>query len=148
MTALVVLQIGARVIGTQIPSADDFARLAMAASAFLGLAFALRSGAHIRVTLLLEKTPPAMRHALEIACLALAVAVCAWFAWSTGGMAYDSWSFQEYTIGQVPLPKWIPIAGMTLGIALVAVGFLEDLVDVLRRRAPSYQRPSDYRSEA
>lgn len=148
MTALVVLQIGARLVGSQIPSADDFARLSMAASAFLGLAFALRTGAHIRVTLLLEKAPAGLQRALEIACLVLATAVSAWFAWSTGAMAYDSWRFVEYTIGQVPLPKWIPIAGMTLGVALVAIGFLEDLVDVLSGRTPSYKRPNVYQNEA
>ena len=147
MTALVVLQIGARLIGTQIPSADDFARLSMAASAFLGLAFALRTGAHIRVTLLVEKVPKAMQRALEIACLALATATSGWFAWSTAEMSYDSWRFVEYTIGQVPLPKWIPLAGMALGITLIATAFLEDLIDVLRRRTPSYQRPSAYLNE-
>jgi len=148
MTALVVLQIGARLIGTQIPSADDFARLSMAASAFLGLAFALRTGAHIRVTLLLEKLPTAaMQRAFEIACLVLATATSGWFAWSTAEMSYDSWRFVEYTIGQVPLPKWIPLAGMALGITLVALAFLEDLIDVLRRRTPSYQRPSAYLNE-
>ena len=147
MTALVVVQIFARLIGTQIPSADDFARLSMAASAFLGLAFALRTGAHIRVTLLLEKAPPAIQRALEITSLVLAVVTSAWFAWSTGAMAYDSWLFVEYTIGQVPLPKWIPIAGMTLGVALVAIAFLEDLLDVLRGRTPSYKRPSPFLNE-
>jgi TRAP-type C4-dicarboxylate transport system permease small subunit len=148
MTALVVVQIAARLIGTQVPSADDFARLAMAASAFLGLAFALRTGAHIRVTLLLEKVPAAMQHALEIGCLATATATSAWFAWSTAEMSYDSWRFVEYTIGQIPLPKWIPLAGMALGIALIAIAFLEDLIDVLRRRTPSYRRPSEFRNEA
>jgi TRAP-type C4-dicarboxylate transport system permease small subunit len=147
MAALVVVQIGARLIGTQVPSADDFARLAMAASAFLGLAFALRTGAHIRVTLLLEKVPAPAQRALEIACLAAAVATSAWFAWSTAQMSYDSWRFVEYTIGQVPLPKWIPLAGMALGIALVAIAFLEDLVDVLRGRTPSYKRPSEFLNE-
>jgi TRAP-type C4-dicarboxylate transport system permease small subunit len=147
MTALVVLQIGARLIGTQIPSADDFARLSMAASAFLGLAFALRSGAHIRVTLLLERMPKAIQRALEIVCLVLATVTSGWFAWSTAEMSYDSWRFVEYTIGQVPLPKWIPLAGMALGITLVALAFLEDLIDVLRRRTPSYQRPSAYLNE-
>ena len=147
MTALVVVQIGARLIGTQVPSADDFARMAMAASAFLGLAYALRTGAHIRVTLLLERAPPALRRALEIACLVVATAMSAWFAWATGDTTIDSWRFQEYTIGQVPLPKWLPLAGMTLGIALIDLAFLEDLVDVARGRVPSYRRPSAFRSE-
>jgi TRAP-type C4-dicarboxylate transport system permease small subunit len=148
MAALVVSQIVARLLGTQVPSADDFARLSMAASAFLGLAFALRTGAHIRVTLLLEQVPPRFRRALETACLAVAAAISAWFAWATGDTTIDSWRFQEYTIGQIPLPKWLPLAGMTVGIALVAAAFLEDLVDVLRGRTPSYQRPSRYRHVA
>jgi TRAP-type C4-dicarboxylate transport system permease small subunit len=148
MAALVVAQIAARLLGTQVPSADDFARLSMAASAFLGLAFALRTGAHIRVTLLLERVPRRWRRALEIACLAVATAMSAWFAWATADTTIDSWRFQEYTIGQIPLPKWLPLAGMTLGIALVAAAFLEDLVDVVRGRTPSYDRPSRYRQEA
>jgi len=144
MSALVAVQIFARLAGTQVPSADDFARLAMAASAFLGLAFALRTGAHIRVTLVLERVPPGARRFLDILCLALATGVSAWFAWSTGDTMIDSWRFNETTIGQVPIPKWIPLAGMTLGIALVAIAFAEDLVDEIAGRAPSYMRPSKY----
>lgn len=144
MSALVAVQIFARLAGTQVPSADDFARLAMAASAFLGLAFALRTGAHIRVTLLLERVPPGAKRALDILCLAIATGVSAWFAWSTGDTMIDSWRFNETTIGQVPIPKWIPLAGMTLGIALVAIAFAEDLVDEIAGRAPSYMRPSKY----
>ncbi len=146
MSALVAVQIFARLAGTQVPSADDFARLAMAASAFLGLAFALRTGAHIRVTLLLERVPPGARRFLDILCLAVATGVSAWFAWSTGDTMIDSWRFGETTIGQVPIPKWIPLAGMTLGIALVAIAFAEDLVDEIAGRAPSYMRPSKYRN--
>ena len=144
MTALVVAQILARLVGQQVPSADDFARLSMAASAFLGLAFALRSGAHIRVTLVLERVPPGVRRGLDILCLAVATGVSAWFAWSTGDTTIDSWRFEEMTIGQVPIPKWIPLGGMTLGIALVAIAFAEDLVDEIAGRAPSYMRPSEF----
>jgi TRAP-type C4-dicarboxylate transport system permease small subunit len=144
MAALVVVQIGARLAGAQVPSADDFARLSMAASAFLGLAFALRSGAHIRVTLFVERTPPRLRAALEVVCLATAGAVCAWFAWATGQTTVESWQFGELTIGAVPIPKWLPLGGMTLGIALVAVAFLDDLIAVLRGRVPAYRAPSQF----
>lgn len=144
MTALVVAQIAARLIGQQVPSADDFARMAMAASAFLGLAFALRTGAHIRVTLLLDRVPPRAKRVLDVLCLAVAAGISAWFAWSTGDTMIDSWRFNEMTIGQVPIPKWIPLAGMTLGLALVAVAFLEDLIDEIAGRVPSYMRPSEF----
>ena len=144
MSALVVVQIVARLAGFQVPSADDFARLSMAASAFLGLAFALRSGAHIRVTLLIERVPAPVRRVLDVGCLVVAAAVSAWFAWCTGATAIDSWRFGEFTIGQVPIPKWIPLAGMTLGIALVAVAFVDDLVGTLAGRTPSFERPSEF----
>lgn len=144
MTALVVVQIFARLIGTQVPSADDFARLSMAASAFLGLAFTLRTGGHIRVMLLIDRLPAGSRHAMELLCLAVAALVSAWFAWSTGVTTYESWSFGEFTIGTIPIPKWIPLAAMTTGIALVALAFIDDLWSVLRRQQPSYQRPSEF----
>jgi TRAP-type C4-dicarboxylate transport system permease small subunit len=144
MTGFVVVQIVARLVGFQVPSADDFARLAMAASAFLGLAFALRTGAHIRVTLLLDKLPPAAQRWFEIGCLIAATATCYWFAWSTFDTAIDSWKIDEYTIGQIPIPKWIPLLGMALGILLVAIAFTEDLYEVVLGRTPSYKRPSEF----
>jgi TRAP-type C4-dicarboxylate transport system permease small subunit len=116
----------------------------MAASAFLGLAFALRTGAHIRVTLFVERAPPRLRAALEVACLATAAAVCAWFACATGQTTLESWQFGELTIGAVPIPKWLPLGGMTLGIALVAVAFLDDLLALLRGRVPAYRAPSQF----
>ena len=148
MTVLVVLQIGARLIGAQVPSADDFARLSMAASAFLGLAFTLRTGGHIRVMLVIERLPPATRHVVEILCLTAAALVSAWFAWSTGVTTYESWSFGEFTIGTIPIPKWIPLAAMTFGIALIAIAFIDDLLAVFRHEQPSYQRPSEYLNES
>jgi TRAP-type C4-dicarboxylate transport system permease small subunit len=144
MAALVVVQIVARLAGTQVPSADDFARLSMAASAFLGLAYALRTGAHIRVTLFVERAPPPVRTALEMICLAVAAAVSAWFAWATGQTTVESWQFGEFTIGAIPIPKWLPLGGMCLGIALVAVAFLDDLIAVLRGRVPAYRTPSEF----
>ena len=57
IAVLVTAQIVGRLLGIQVPAADDFARLAMAASAFLGLAFTQRTGGHIRVTLVIDQLP-------------------------------------------------------------------------------------------
>ena len=51
IAVIIAAQIVARLMGQQIPAADDFAGWAMAASAFLALPYALRHGDHIRVTL-------------------------------------------------------------------------------------------------
>jgi hypothetical protein len=54
------------------------------------------------------------------------------------------WQFGELTIGAVPIPKWLPLGAMTLGIALVAVAFHDDLMAVLRGRLPAYRAPSQF----
>jgi len=52
---LVLAQVFGRLVDFLIPSADDFARLCLAASSFLALAFTLRRGGHIRVNLLIDR---------------------------------------------------------------------------------------------
>jgi TRAP-type C4-dicarboxylate transport system permease small subunit len=68
----------------------------------------------------------------------------AWFAWATGQTTVESWQFGELTIGTIPIPKWLPLGGMTLGIALVAVAFLDDLIAAARGRVPAYRAPSEF----
>jgi TRAP-type C4-dicarboxylate transport system permease small subunit len=135
---LVLAQIGARLLGTIVPSADDFARLCMAASSFLALAYTLRSGGHIRVTLLLDALPRSARHAAEIGCLGAAALLTGFFAYYTLDMTWESYLFKEYTIGLIPIPKWVPQAAMSLGCVLMFIAFVEDLIAVLGRRKPSY----------
>lgn len=55
--AIVAAQIASRLIGMQIPAADDFAAWSMAASVFLALPYAMLRGDHIRVPLLLQFLP-------------------------------------------------------------------------------------------
>ncbi len=64
-----IAQVFGRFFGVLIPSADDFARLCMAASSFLALAYTMRQGVHIRVNLLIDRLPPGPARAVEIFCL-------------------------------------------------------------------------------
>lgn len=137
---LVTAQIVGRMFDILVPSADDFARLSMAASSFLGLAWALRRGAHIRVALLIERFSPERRRVMELLCLGIGTALCAYFAWFSIDMVVDGILFPEYTIGLVPIPKWIPQIAMATGAVILTIAFLDDLVVVLRGGVPSYQQ--------
>ena len=142
---LVTAQIVGRLFDVLVPSADDFARLSMAASSFLGLAWALRRGAHIRVALLLEKIAPERRRVAELLCLALGTVLTGYFAWYAIDMVIDGILFPEFTIGLIPIPKWIPQIAMATGAVVLFIAFLDDLVVVARGGTPSYQQidPSD-----
>jgi hypothetical protein len=62
---LVLYQLGGQLFPYVPRSADEFAGYCMGASAFLGLADALRSGDHIRVTLVADRLAPRARRAIS-----------------------------------------------------------------------------------
>lgn len=135
---LVLAQIVGRLMGIAVPSADEFAGYCLSASSFLALGYALRHNSHIRVTLLIERLPPAWRHRFELFCLLGGLALSATITWYTGEMLYYSIAFGDLTQGLVPIPLWIPQMGMMTGVTVLALAFLVDTVRTLRGGEPSY----------
>jgi TRAP-type C4-dicarboxylate transport system permease small subunit len=138
IAALVVAQVTGRLVGVLVPGADDLASFSFTASSFLALASTLRAGAHIRMTLLLGRMAPARRRALELCCLAFGAAVTGYFGYHVVEMAWDAYRFGEMSMGTLPIPLWIPEAGMAVGAVVLTVAFVDELVRVLWLGAPSY----------
>lgn len=137
--ALTLSQIVARLVGTFVPSATDFAGFSMGASAFLGLAYTLRQNGHIRVRLVIERLPPHSRRYVEIASLLIGNAMVGYFAYFTCWLLWQTYVFGEYTLGIITIPKWIPMVAMPVGVVILFIAFVEELVSVLRGRDPSYE---------
>jgi TRAP-type C4-dicarboxylate transport system permease small subunit len=137
--AMTLAQIGGRLLGFAARSFDDFAGFAMAASFFLGLAWTLRCGEHIRVSLLLHHLRGRARRAMEIACLALSVLLCGYFAWWTVDMTWTSYQLNDVSQGLVAVPLWIPQLAMALGLVVLAIAMADDLLVALAGGAPSYE---------
>jgi TRAP-type C4-dicarboxylate transport system permease small subunit len=137
---LIMLLSGGRPLGINLPAGDDFASWCMAAMAFLALAHTFRSGEMIRVGLLVERLPSAIRHRTEIVTLAIATAVALFFAWHGIRLTYDSWRFHEMAQGVVPVPLWIPQIGYTVGLVILAIAFVDELIHVATGHAPRYER--------
>jgi TRAP-type C4-dicarboxylate transport system permease small subunit len=127
IAVIILAQIAARLLGGQIPAADDFAAWAMAASAFLALPYALRHGDHIRVTLILHRLPAGAQRGAEVLATALGLGLAAWSAWYAGLFVFDSWRYDEVAQGVVRVPMWIPQLPMPLGLALLAALLAERL---------------------
>jgi TRAP-type C4-dicarboxylate transport system permease small subunit len=138
IAALVVAQVAGRLAGVLVPGADDLASFSLTAASFLALAPTLRAGVHIRMTLLLRRAPPAWRRTLELGCLAFGAAVTGYFAFHVVEMAWDAYRYGEMSMGTLPIPLWIPQAGMALGVIVLGVAFADELVQVARSGAPSY----------
>jgi TRAP-type C4-dicarboxylate transport system permease small subunit len=125
-------------IGLTIPSYADFTGFFLAAASFFALAFALREGAHIRVTLVIQHTSGWVRQIIEIFCVSLALAVSAYFSWFIALLTYESYSYNDLSPGIIAVPIWIPQFSMVLGLVVLSIALADDLVILLRGGKPSY----------
>jgi len=136
---MTLAQIGGRLAGFAARSYDDFAGFAMAASFFLGLAWTMRCGDHIRVSLLLHALKGRARQAMEIACLVVTVFLSGYFAWYTVDMTWTSYQIGDVSQGLVAVPLWIPQLAMALGLVVLAIAVADDLIAALLGGTPSYE---------
>jgi len=138
IAVLTLAQIGGRLMNIQVRDAGVFAGFAMAASSFLALAYTLRTGGHIRVSLLISRLPARARRIAEGWCLLFATVSIGFFAWFTIQMTLQSYEFNDLSTGMIGVPLWIPQLGMLLGIVLLEIAFIEECVRFLKGKEPSY----------
>jgi len=127
---IIVLQMAARWFGFVVPGSTSYAGYCMAASSFFALAYALNSGAHIRVGLLLTNLGR-WRHWGEGWCLLVGAGLATYFARYAVKGTYWSWKLHDISQGQDATPMWIPQLAMSIGTILVAVALWDNLIRLI-----------------
>jgi len=125
-------------LGLTIPSYADFTGFFLAAATFLALAYALREGGHIRVTLLLGRLPARAQHRFEIAVVAIALAMSAYASWFIILLVYESFEYGDRSSGMVSVPLWLPQLPVAFGLIILTIALLDELVGLLRGRTASW----------
>ncbi|MFQ5973444.1 MAG: TRAP transporter small permease [Alphaproteobacteria bacterium] len=148
---VVLLQVGANLIdeiaswitgepiGLVVPSYAEFAGFFLAASSFLALAYTLRAGGHIRVSLVIQNVVGTGRRLVELWCLAAAASLSGYFSFFTIGLVLDSYAFGDLSFGMVPVPLWIPQTLVALGLVIFTIALIDEFFQVLRGEQPSYE---------
>lgn len=132
IAALILSEIVARTgFNVSFSFAWEYASYCMATAVFLGAAFTLRTGGHVRVSLLSATVPPAVAKAIEVLATLFAVGVTTYlayalivFAWQSGVTGRTS-----PTIDETPLV--IPQGVMAFGAFLLALQMLVRLLRLL-----------------
>ncbi|MBN1957225.1 MAG: TRAP transporter small permease [Desulfuromonadales bacterium] len=114
-------------IGLTIPSYADFTGFFLAAASFMALAYTLREGEHIRVTLFLSHCSVRVRRWLEIWCLTLTSGVSVYFSWYSFLLVRESYIYHDLSPGMIAVPIWIPQAAMFAGLVILSVALLDSL---------------------
>jgi TRAP-type C4-dicarboxylate transport system permease small subunit len=126
--ATVMLGIADRQFGWGLRGLDAYAGYAIAATLFLALPGTLRRGEHIRVTLLLQRLPQALRNALEWWCLGAAFALTLGLAVYAVRLVWVSYATHDISQASDATPLWLPQIAMALGCAGLALAFADALV--------------------
>lgn len=132
----ILARFGGPSLSFTIPSYADFAGFALATASFLGLAYTLRAGDHIRVNLLLVRLPERAQWRLEICTLAGAGAMAAYAAWFALSLMRESLRYGDLSPGIIAVPLWIPQLSMVAGLTLLAIAFFDSMVEVIRAGRP------------
>jgi TRAP-type C4-dicarboxylate transport system permease small subunit len=139
--AIFALMLGStllREMGLKTGGTEDIVGWLTAAAAFFGLAHTFKHGDFVRVTLLLEKMPPARRRVVEIINLIMASAFTAYITSSVTRYVYDSWQYNDMGTGMIALPLWIPQSSLVIGSLLLCLAFIDELIWVIRGHRPVY----------
>ncbi len=128
----VLTSILSRQLSFHVSGLDAYAGYFMASAGFLALASTLRHGEHIRVTLVLNALAPAGKRRLDIAAIAVGVAIALSLAFFSTKLAVDSWVFNDISTSNDATPLWIPQLGMAAGNILFLVAFIDLLISRIR----------------
>jgi TRAP-type C4-dicarboxylate transport system permease small subunit len=138
----IVAQIVARMRGVTL-DATEAAGLCLAASTFFGLAHTFRRGAHVRISLIVDRLPVRFRRGVEIFNCLLGAAVVSFLAWHVSQLALQSYQYNDISPGLLAMPFWIPQTGVALGVIAFAVALIDELFWLLGGGRPRYEAPDE-----
>ena len=145
---LMLAQAFGREAGILIRGADDIVAWLCAACAFLALGHTFRNGDLVRVGVFLDRLPDRARWHAEAAALTVTTVFVAYMLWAVTRFVYDSYAFEEVAQGLIRVPIWIPQLSLVIGIAIFFVALVDELITVLRKQKPTYQRAEEARAAA
>jgi TRAP-type C4-dicarboxylate transport system permease small subunit len=130
---------GLKPFGFVILSLAEIAGFLLAASSFFALAATLRSGAHIRVTMLLSGLSESARRWVELWAFGAAAAFSLYMTVNIGRFAYYSWLYHDVSPGLIPVPLAIPQAAMTAGLVILTVALVDEFITILSTGRPTFR---------
>ena len=143
----VLLNFATRALGlplpSSIPSYADFSGFLLAGATFLAMPWTLRSGGHIRVSLLTSRVRGRARAALEILVLGLAAALVAYLGVYIVLLVGESLHYGDVSSGMVAVPLWFPQSVIALGIGLLFVAIVDSLFETAKTGRPAIDDGED-----
>ena len=143
IAVVMLAQAAMRELGMLLRGADDIVAWLCAASAFFAMGYTFRHGELVRVGILIDRFPPALRRRAEVLALGAALLVVGYILWASASFVYESWKFDEVAQGLLKVPIWIPQMSFVLGALVFFVAVLDEFIVLVSGGTPAYRRAEE-----
>lgn len=131
--ALMILsEVAARsLFNISLSFAWEFSAFAMGVAMFFGLAYTLRTGGHIRVSLLASSIPDRAAHWIDVLCTVFAIGIAGFITNAVAQLAWRSYisGSVSATISETPL--YIPQTAIAIGALWLTIQLFARLIRLL-----------------
>ncbi len=140
MTVLMLGEVVARsVFSKSLTFSWEFSSYLMGAAFFLSAGYGLRTGGHVRVTLLSEAVPPTVSRALDFFSTVVGIVVTLYIAYAICDMTYNSYKRDIVSFTPTETPLIIPQGVLALGAVLFFLQMVARFVRLVRDEPPDVQ---------
>ena len=106
----------------------DFVTFALVGATIVGSPYVLREGGHVKVDLVTNAAPPALRRVFLVISYITIMAMAAIFAWKGGILTLEAWHGAWVTETVAELPLWLPYSALPVGFTLLGLQALADMI--------------------
>jgi TRAP-type C4-dicarboxylate transport system permease small subunit len=111
---------------------DEISGYILVLAATWGLAYTLRTNAHVRIDVLLPYMPPPLRALADVLAMVVMACFAALFAWRIWILVEDSWETGIRSSTYLLMPLWVPQVILGVGFSLLAAAaIVAALADLL-----------------
>ena len=117
----------------------EFSGYLMGAAFLFGAAYTLRSGGHVRVSLLAEHVPRGIARGLEYFATAVGIVVSAYILYALCDLSYSSFTREIVSFTPTQTPLIIPQGVLAIGALLLFLQMLARLIRLLQGQEPDLE---------
>lgn len=141
--AIIVL----RLFGIIVPSADEFASIALAGTFVLGLAYAVARDEHIEIRLAVDLMPRRIQTLLGFLAIVLSMFMVLVLCWGVGRLWWEAFQRGTSMLGTLPIPRAVPLGVVLAGLILFEVALLLKLLRFISgNRTPDQKLPAEHQN--
>ena len=126
---MILAEIAARALfNYSLSFAWEYSAYCMAVAMFFGAAFTLRTGGHIRVSLLASSVPPRAAYVIDLLCTLCGIVIAGYLSFALLQLAWRSFESGSVSATISATPLVIPQGGIALGAVLLTLQLIVRLL--------------------